>query len=507
MQLCKNFISLACFLFICGSPAIGQGDQEKAEKQKEEKPVKLKDNITRAEHRVQINGQTIEYEAITGTLVMRDEKEKDKSSIFFVYYTKKDENPEERPITFTFNGGPGSSSVWLHLGAFGPKRVLMDDEGFQLPPPNQLVENEYSLLDITDLVFIDPVTTGFSRAAPNEDPSQFHGVTEDVESVGDFIRLFLARYNRWASPKFLAGESYGTTRAAGLSGYLQRRRGIFLNGIVLVSSVLNFQTLEFDTGNDLPYLVFLPTYTATAWYHQRLDDNLQQDLRTTLEEVEQFALGEYSLALMKGSELGESEREAIVAKLARYTSLSEDYIRMTNLRIHDGRFFKELLREEGKTTGRLDSRFTGVDSDSAGERIEFDPSMAAIWGPYTAMLNDYIRRELGFEIDLPYEVMTGRVHPWKFGPAENRYLNVAETLRRSITYNKNLKIFVANGYYDLATPYFATEYTFSHLGLDSDLQANITMAYYEAGHMMYIRLESLAKLKRDLVDFYSSALR
>jgi len=498
-----------CLASVILSPFLwGQehGQKEKQKKEETEKPPKLADKISQTEHQITMGDETVEYRAVTGTIVMRDEKGKAKANIFFVYYEKKGEDPALRPITFTFNGGPGSSSVWLHLGAFGPKRVLMDEEGFPPPPPYRLVDNAYSLFDLTDLVFIDPVTTGFSRAAPKEDPSQFHGVTEDVESVGEFIRLFLARYNRWASPKFLAGESYGTTRAAGLSGYLQARRGIYLNGIILVSSVLNFQTLEFDTGNDLPYPVFLPSYTAAAWYHGKLDADLERDLRSTLDEVEAFALSEYAPALLKGSDLGREETERLTSRLARYTGLSEDYVRKTNLRIRDSRFFKELLRDDGETLGRLDSRFKGVDADSAGERVEYDPSMSAIWGPYTAMINDYVRRELKFETDLPYEVMTGRVHPWKFGPATNRYLNVAETLRQAMTRNRNLKVFVANGYYDLATPYFATEYTFSHLGLGPELQKNISLEYYEAGHMMYIRRASLEKLKRDLEKFYRAAI-
>jgi carboxypeptidase C (cathepsin A) len=381
----------------------------------------------------------------------------------------------------------------------------MDKEGFPLPPPCLLVENEYTLLDLTDLVFIDPVTTGFSRPAPGEDPKQFHGVTEDAESVGDFIRLFVSRDKRWASPKFLAGESYGTTRAAALSGYLQDRHGLYLNGMILVSSVLDFQTLLFDPGNDVPYFLYLPSYAATAWYHNQLPAELQEDLQKTLSEVESFALNEYPMALLKGDKLG-AERERITRRLARYTGLSEAFIEQSNLRIELHRFAKELLREEDRTIGRLDSRFKGMDRDSAGDHFEYDPSYAAIQGAYTAAINNYLGKELGYESDLPYEILTDRVAPWNFGPAQNRYLNVAETLRSAMTKNPYMKVFVASGYFDLATPYLATQFTFDHMALDPALAANVMIHHYEAGHMMYIREASLEKLKQDLAAFLNTTL-
>ncbi|UCC45769.1 MAG: peptidase S10 [Candidatus Zixiibacteriota bacterium] len=437
---------------------------------------------------------------------LKTDIDKPKASIFFIAYTRTGtEDPAGRSITFSFNGGPGSSSVWLHLGLLGPRRVLLDDEGWASAPPYQLVDNEYSLLDKTDLVFIDPVSTGYSRAFEGEDPKQFHGVHEDIESVGEFIRLYLTNYERWSSPKFLIGESYGTTRAAGLAGYLQDQHGIFLNGIMLVSSILSFQTTRFATGNDLPYILFLPTYTATAWYHGRLGEDLQSDLKATLERAERFALGEYATALMKGDELPESEHSRIVQELAGLTSLTPEYIEQTNLRIAMWRFAKELLRDQRRTTGRLDSRFLGIDADAAGESYEYDPSYSNILGAYAGCLNDYVRRELEFESELPYEILTGNVHPWNYDRYRNRYINVAETLREAITQNPHLKVFVANGYYDMATPYFATEYTFNHLGLDKSLQDNVSMAYYEAGHMMYIQKASLIKMKSDLAQFIDSA--
>jgi len=481
------------------------------------------DLISETKHTTVINGEEVSYTATAGTIILKEEEEgkekevegeKPKASVFFVAYTRdcpKAVNSTSyrraRPITFSFNGGPGSSSVWLHLGLLGPRRVrMMDENDKPLPPPYELVDNEVSLLGTTDLVFIDPVSTGFSRATPGEKPSQFHDFRKDIESVGDFVRLYATRFMRWSSPKFLIGESYGTTRAAGLAGYLQNRHGMYLNGIMLISTILNFQTARFVPGNDLPYSLFLPTYTATAWYHHRLSDELQKDLSTALAEAEAFAWGEYALALMKGAALADDERRQIMAKLARYTGLSQDYVENSNMRIQIHRFVKELLRDQRRTVGRLDTRFTGIDRDAAGEHSEYDPSYALIQGPYTATLNDYVRTELEFESDLPYEILTGRVQPWNYDKHQNQYVNVAETLRESMSKNPFLQVFVASGYYDLATPYFATQYTFNHLEIDPSLQKNISMRHYEAGHMMYIHQPSLAQLTEDLAGFIQSAI-
>src|SRR5215470_15841895 len=323
------------------------------EKKPEEKPAKEeKPSVTH--HEIRAGGVLIRYTATAGYMPMKDEAGKLKANIFYMAYTRDGVAPGRRPITFTFNGGPGSSSVWLHLGAIGPRRVVMGDNGEPLPPPYRLVDNEYSWLAFTDLVFIDPVTTGYSRPAPGEKPEQFHGVQEDIESVGEFIRLYTTRYARWASPKFLAGESYGTTRAAGLSGYLQDRFGMYLNGIVLISSILNFQTADFNVGNDLPYVLFLPSYTTTAWYHKKLVPELQADFHKAVEESEKFALNDYTLALMQGARLPDAERQKTVAKLARYTGLSPKFIELNDLRVALPRFTKELLREERRTIGRLD---------------------------------------------------------------------------------------------------------------------------------------------------------
>ncbi len=493
-----------CAVYIGAADAGPQGDVEESVEGEPAVETKI-EQLAETRHSIVVDGRELEYTATAGTITLSEEDGTEKANVFFVAYTL-DGEAATRPVTFTFNGGPGSSSVWLHLGAFGPRRVKMDDEGRPIGPPYTLVDNEATILDLTDLVFIDPVTTGYSRPVPDEDPKQFHGVREDVESVAEFIRLYTTRFERWASPKFLAGESYGTTRAAGLAGHLQGRHGMFLNGIVLISSILNFQTARFDRGNDLAHILLLPSCTATAWYHGRLEPALQDDLARTLDEVEQFALTDYAVALLRGSDLPDDDRREIARQLARYTGLSVEYIEQTNLRLTTRRFTKQLLRDQRRSVGRLDSRFTGIDADAAGEGYEYDPSYAAIQGPYTAMLNHYLRSELDYENDLPYEILTGRVHPWNYNNVQNRYLNVAETLREAMTRNRKLRTFVASGYYDLATPYFATDFTFDHLGLDPELREHVTIRYYESGHMMYIHHPSMLELKEDLREFYEAAV-
>lgn len=485
-----------------------------SEDQKNEQPANeeafVEDQLITTRHSITINGRTVDYTATAGIFVLQEEdgegRAKQKAKIFFVAYTLDGvEEPEKRPLTFSFNGGPGSSSVWLHMGLLGPQRVDLGQDGHLPPPPYRLVENAYSLLDESDLVFIDPVSTGYSRAVEGEEAKQYHEFQKDLESIAEFIRLYTTRRQRWLSPKYLIGESYGTTRAAALSGLLQERHGLYLNGIMLISSILNFQTAIFKPGNDLPYIFFLPTYAAIAWYHKQLDDSLQDDLAQLLAEVQVFAQGEYAAALFQGAELSEDDRAAIAKKVARYSGLSPAYVEQANLRLEIHRFVKELLRDQRRTVGRLDGRFTGIDRDAAGEHYEYDPSYANIQGPYTAGFNDYVRRQLKFESDLPYEILTDRVHPWSYETHQNQYINVAETLRKALSINPFLKVFVANGYYDLATPYTATQYTFNHLGLDPALQENIAMAYYEAGHMMYIHTPSLAQLKEDLANFVRAA--
>jgi carboxypeptidase C (cathepsin A) len=467
---------------------------------------KLTERTVVTEHDVTIAGHAIAYTATAGTLLLKDDAGQPTAEMFYVAYTQnKIADSSRRPLTFAFNGGPGSSSVWLHLGLLGPQRVKLATDGRASGPPYHVEDNPYSLLDVTDLVMIDPVSTGFSRAATAKDAKQFHGYEADIHSVGDFIRLYVTKNNRWLSPKFLIGESYGATRAAGLAGYLQDHHRMYLNGVLLVSPALNFQTISFDEGNDLPYALFLPTYTASAWYHKRLDADLQKDLEKAVAAASEFAQGPYTLALMQGDRLPAAERDQIAKQLARFCGLSVEYVQRSNLRVEAMRFTKELLRDERRTVGRFDSRFSGSDRDAVGETAEYDPSGAELFGAFTAAINDYLRRELAFDEDRPYEVLTGDVHPWDFDRFENRYVDPSESLRRAMTVNPHLRLFVASGYYDLATPLLATEYSVHHLQLAPALIEHVTQHRYEAGHMMYINESSLDKLRQDLASFYQSA--
>lgn len=443
----------------------------------------------------------LSYTATAGMLPLKNEFGDTDAGIFYVAYTKDgDFAPGQRPLMFSFNGGPGSSSVWLHLGAVGPRRVKMEADGDMPSPPFELVDNPQTWLEHVDLVFIDPVGTGYSRPAKKDGGKAYWSLEGDVSSIGEFIRLYLTRNNRWASPLYLVGESYGTTRAAGLAGHLIEK-GIAFNGIVLVSSILNFGTARFNKGNDQPYVLFLPTYTATAWFHGKLP--WAASLQDALAEAERFASTDYLLALGKGDRLTDDERTSIVERLARLTGLSTDYIDSTDLRIHIHRFCKELLRKEKRTVGRLDSRFKGIDELAATENPQHDPSMTMIMPPYTAMINDHLRRTLGYETDLPYYVFNpGELWKnWSYGDAGQGHPDTSEALRAALSKNPHMRIFVASGYYDLATPYWATEHTLSHLGLDPSLKGNIRTEYYEAGHMMYIDEGCLAKLQADVRGF------
>ncbi|WP_237742788.1 S10 family peptidase [Actinopolymorpha alba] len=405
-------------------------------------------------------------------------------------------------MTFAFNGGPGSSSVWLHLGLMGPRRVLMGDAGALLPPPYALGPNPESLLEHSDLVFIDPVSTGYSRVVQNGKPADYHGFRGDLESVGELIRLWTSRNGRWMSPKFLAGESYGTLRAAALAGHLQQRYGLYLNGIMLISSVLDMGTVRFADTHDLPHPLFLPTYAAIAHYHGRHGDRPLDDV---LREAEEFANRDYPYALARGDRMPAEERAETVRRLARVTGLSEEYVDRVDLRLEHQRFFRELLRDRRLTVGRLDGRFTGLEADDGGEHGTYDPSYAAIHGRYTAALNHYVRVDLGYENDLPYEILTDRVRPWSFEEFEGREVSVAPTLAEAMRHNPHLQIQVGCGYYDGATPYFAAEHALAHLSLPAELRANIEMCNYHAGHMMYVHEPSRLQQSADLAGFVRRA--
>jgi carboxypeptidase C (cathepsin A) len=395
------------------------------------------------QHTTTINGQKISYTATTGHMLMLDEKGEEKSRVFYIAYTKNNvANPANRALTFSFNGGPGSSSVWLHMGALGPKRVLMEDDGMPLPPPYKVVDNEFSWLDKTDLVFIDPIETGFSRPAEGVDKKEFTGYSEDLKSVGDFIHKYITENERWNSPKFLAGESYGTTRAAGLSGYLQDRHGMYLNGLVLISAVMNFQTIYITSGNELPYSLFLPSFAATAYFHNKIDKTKFPDFKKFLQEVEEFALGEYTLALMKGNLLNENEKQNTANKLSQYLGVKKEFIELNNLRISTWTFTKELLRDESRTVGRFDGTVKGIDKNDAGTSYDFDPSYnLSIYGSYTMAVNDHFTRVLKYKNpDMVYEILTSNVRPWNYGNAQNQFLDNSETLRSAIHKNPSLKV-------------------------------------------------------------------
>jgi carboxypeptidase C (cathepsin A) len=444
----------------------------------------------------------LDYEAETGFMPLADESGQVQAEIFYTAYTLKPRDPK-RPIIFTFNGGPGSPSLWLHLGALGPMRVKMMPDGGQPAPPYELVENPETWLRDADLVFIDPVGTGWSRGRTLEKSAEHWGLQGDLDGVAEFIRLYLGRARRWRSPLYIAGESYGTTRGAGLAGKLVER-GITLNGLILVSSILNFQTARFSKGNDLPYPLFLPTYTATAHYH----GSIGGDLQTVLAESREFALGAYWTALAKGDGLQGEDRAAVRSRLSALTGLSEDYLEQCDLRPVIHNFCKELLRSKGKTVGRLDSRFTGIDAAEHGmiDRAEHDPSMSLLMGPYRTLYCAYAGEQLKFHTDRDYEIFGGIKKPWNWGSAADGHPDVSEALRKAVARNPYMKVFVASGLYDLATPFFATEFTLSHLGLPQELKANFTVKEYEAGHMMYIHEPSLSQLAEDIREFMKLSL-
>ncbi len=459
---------------------------------------------------ITLGGAPLRYRATAATMAMKDETGKLKATVFFIAYEKTrpaGADPTRRPLTFVFNGGPGAAAVWLHLGTAGPKRIEMGTDDIPAGPPYRLIDNTDTWLDVTDLVFIDPVGTGFSRPAPGEKGQEFYGVKEDAQWVAEFIRLYLTQYERWTSPLFLAGESYGTTRAAALSGYLLDRYGIALNGIVLISCVLDFQTLQHGDSRDLPFPLYLPTYTALAWYHKRLSPEAQKiALPTLLQEVQQWATDTYTVALAKGDRLAHDQRQLVVKRLARYTSLTPDFVEKSNLRITPWAFRKQLLADQRRIIGRFDGRITGVDSDPSADSPDFDPSLSRYLPAYSSTFNDYVRRILKYRNDLAYEVLTDKVRPWNYGPSGGGGLSVMDSLRSAMVKMPNLKVMFASGYHDLATPRFSTDYTIDHLGLPPVLRENVTHQYYTGGHMMYHHRPSLSKLKADVAALIRSAL-
>jgi len=488
------------------NPSAGSGEADTSKKPKPDVP---EDVLVESEHVAIVTGAApFGYRATAGNLVLMDADDNPSASIFFVSYTRTDvENPEKRPVMFCFNGGPGSSAVWLHLGAFGPRRVLLEKDGLPTRPPYGITNNVYSILDVTDLVFIDPVSTGYSRAIPPDQGKKFHSIKTDIESVGDFIRRYVTRFERWGSPKFVAGESYGGLRAAGLAADLHDRFGMDLNGVLFVSPVLNFQTIGFHPGNDLPYALALPSCTAAAWYHRKLVDPMQaQSLDEVLAKAEEFVSGKYITTLFNGAEIGEKTGHEVAARIAELSGLSADYVEASNLRVHPMRFAKELLRGTGRTLGRFDARVTGTDRDSAGESPEYDPSYDSVYGPFSTAFNHYIRTGLNFKEDRPYEILAGtEVRPWEYEPYENRYVDVAEDLRQAMNKTPFLRALFACGTFDMATPYLATIHTVQHLGLSPDRQRNVTVHRYNAGHMFYTDEKELAPFAADVRSFLKAS--
>ena len=481
-------------------PAEKKPEEKKDEKPKEDKPK---------EHagKVALGGAEVKYLAQTGTIPVLKDDGAAKADVFYVYYAATDadgkrlaaKDPATRSITFCFNGGPGASAVWLHLGGLGPRRLDLPADGLTPVTVARIVDNPNSILDATDLVFVDPVSTGLSRAAKGEKPEQFFGVDEDIAAVGEFVRLFTTREQRWASPKYLLGESYGVMRVAGLAGYLQEKHGLYAEGLVLMSGIVNFGTLNADAGNDLPYILFLPTLTATAHYHKKLAPDLLPDVDKAVAESRAFAQGEYAVALLKGAALTPEERRRVVEKLARFTGLSAEQIDDQDLRIDPSFFRKALLRKEGKIIGRFDARVTGEDGDRSELRPEYDPSFSNIVGGFSSAVNAYVRGELGYESDHPYHLLAGL--PWKWSSFEGRYVSTEEKLAHALKTNPRLRVLVLAARRDLACPEDTLRHSLAHLTLPAVVRGNISTSHFDSGHMMYLYRPDAEKLRADLLRF------
>ncbi len=531
--MCIKMRGICAFVALATVLALGQARQvlaqesdksDTAEKEAKAKPtpesVPAKEESSVTEHTIRIAGQAISYKATASTILLKDDKGEPTASIFTIAYTRydaknRDNNNDlsQRPIAFVYNGGPGSSSIWLHMGAFGPRRVVTTDAGPTPPPPFKLVDNADCLLDKADLVFIDPVGTGFSRAVGKAKDKDFWGVDQDVKSLAQLIATYVSRNGRWNSPKFLIGESYGTFRSAALGNYLQSHNGMYFNGIVLISSVLDLSTLSFPLGNDMPYVFYLPSYAAAASYNKMLKDQ-PADLNAFLAEARQFASTEYAAALMKGANLSAAEKSDIAKKLSRFTGLSDDYLVKADLRVKLAQFRAELQRARGLATGRYDARFSGPAPDLLAEYASDDPQSTAVQGAFVAAFNSYVREELKFGKDLTYNT-TADIPEWDWkrtNPAGRRIgfpgaPNVEQDLVDALVTNTHLHVEVENGIYDMATPFFATEYTMTHLGLPENLQKNIALKYYDAGHMMYLHEADLSKLKANVAAFLDNATK
>ena len=481
------------------APAFAQAAAPAADKKEADKPIPPP-NLSVTRHSGTFGGQRVAYTATAGETYLKADDGTPKASIFSIAYVKEPRDPK-RPITFLFNGGPGSGSLWLHMGAFGPKRVAIPsdarDDG---APPFPILDNPDSLLDVTDIVFIDPVGTGFSHALGKTDPKEYWGVTQDAKSVAEFIRLWLNDNGRWNSPKYLGGESYGTTRSAAVVNELEGRfNDVSLNGVLLISTVLDFGAQANVPGNEMPYVLFLPSMAAAA-HHQGKAPADAGTLEAFVDEARRFAIGDYASALLQGQALTGERSADIRRRLSRFTGLSEQYLEQADLRVTDNRFYKELLRDRGLTVGRLDARYTGRDFDSAGAEPDNDPSFYGIDAGYTAALNSWVRDGLKYRTERHYSTI-GPVGDWDWnlGPGDAKYYkNVAPYLGKALRENSGMRIFVGQGWFDFATPFFGAEYALSRTGIPTD---RIDYRYYGSGHMMYVRDEDRAKLSRDIRDF------
>jgi len=460
-------------------------------------------------HQVTLDGKLLKYTATAGRLPIKRGDGKIEAEMFFVAYTLDGQDAGKRPLTFAFNGGPGSATIWLHMGALGPRHVVMQPDGFMPPAPYHIADNPSTLLDKSDVVFVDAMSTGFSRAANAELSKKFLGVKGDIEAFSEFIRLYLTRYERWSSPLFLFGESYGTTRAAGIAGNLADQ-GVSFNGITLLSTALSFQTLEDTKSNDQPYILLIPTFTMIAGYHKKLAPDLAQDMSKARQESVQWASTEYTQALAKGDALAGEERQKVIDQMARYTGLSKQVLDDANLRIDVPKFTHYLLLDQKLRVGRLDGRFTGPDPDGLLDTPFYDPTESAIMGPYTSVFNNYVRTELGYKTDMPYQVFPSDQNffenAWNWGSGIAGFPDTATALRQAIVKNPYLKVLVMEGFYDLATPFYAADYTIDHLNLSPQYRKNISFATYEAGHMVYLPTDGLKKLKIDEAGFMDKSL-
>ena len=457
-------------------------------------------NASITNHTLNINGKSISYTAIAGYMPIKNDSNKLIAKIFFIAYTKEtQQNHSQRPITFAFNGGPGSSAIWLHMGALGPRRVLLANDGIALPKSYKLVDNEYTWLDFTDLVFVDPVGTGYSRTSDDVNPQQFYNMNEDVKIMGEFVRLYVTEYQRWLSPKYIAGESYGTTRATVLASHLQNRHGMLINGLVLISAALNFETFSFDRGNDLAYVLIIPSYTAAAWYHGKLSGNLQESLKSARD----WAINDYMPALVEGSSLSDSDHRKIVDKLAHYTGLSKAYIEDKQMRVANYQFIAALLSDSSSIIGLLDSRVkVPYVSDSSPYSFN-DPSLFIVEGPYVAAFNNYLQNELHFRTDMTYRFLSDHItESWKWSEGQQGYVDIGGSLTKAISSNEHLQVFVASGYFDLTTPWLSQQYTLTHLHLNPELRDRITHRFYESGHQIYTSVEALEKFSKDVSSFF-----